>query len=410
MNRTLVCILCQTRSWELTWPKFKHNILDALQADLALCISVPDNYNYQNPLWQHAKYKITFPEYDDWGDALDYIQDVETNFNHTNKPNWREALQIGNYWLGGVKNHPKQQPGSGAIIFAARWYLLQFIKNENIFDKYDRIVVTRSDYIHNVPHPSVTILDPTYIWVPDGEGYGGITDRHAVLSKYNYEEYLNLMSNLVTKHSDFLFKMANDSWNPERFLKLNVLEQKRQIKFYPYHMYTVRQSNDHTTWAKGSYSSEHGHYIKYDLEYSSTVSITPHIEKQKDWVNIIVNNSALNCFNAFIQTENDEYLTYDEEKDIYRVVEKNESPSFVLVLDCKNGQGEIFLSSIHIGLFERVSVNKVSIKESQPGWFSMQTLDTNEYVFVHNNILSKSSESVMPNLFKLKNRYHRIMN
>ena len=410
MNRTLVCVLCQTRSWELTWPNFKKNILDALQADLALSISVPDNYNYSNPFWQHAKYKITFPEYDDWGDALDYIQDVETNFSHINKPNWRHLLEIGEYWLGGVKNHPKQQPGSGAIIFIARWYLLQFIKNEKIFEKYDRVIITRSDFMHNVLHPSVTILDPSYIWIPDGEGYGGVTDRHAVLSRYNYEQYLNLMSNIVTKTNEYIYLMGNfNQWNPERFLKLNILEQMAQIKFYPYHMYSVRQTTDNTTWAKGSYRSEHGHFIKYDLEYASYASIHSHIVKQHDWKSIIVDNDPNNCFNSFVLTENKEYIVYDENRDTYHERRPDQDPNFVLVLDSKNGQGELFLSSIHIGLFERISVAKVRINEFQPGYFSLQALDTNETLFMHNGNLAKGTDVSGVPTFILKNRYHRIM-
>jgi len=410
MNRTLVCVICQTRSWELTWPNFKRNVLDALQADLALCISVPDNYNYQNPFWQHAKHKISFPEYEDWGEALDYIQEVELNFQVNNRPNWRQLLAItGENWLGGVKDNYRQQPGSGAIIFTARWYLLQYIKNEKLFDKYDRIIVTRSDFMHPVLHPSVTILDPNYIWIPDGEGYGGVTDRHVILSKYNYEEYLNMMSNIVTRPMDYFYKMINYSWNCERFLKLNILDQNRQIKFYPYHMYTVRQSNDHTTWAKGSYHSEHGHYIKYDQEYTASISIGPHIQHQRDWVDLIVNNTAVNCFNSYVLTENNEHITYDKVTDTYRVVEPGEEPSFVLVLDCKNGQGEMFLSSVHIGLFERVSLQKVKITESDSGYFTMKTLDNDETVFMFNNLLSKGHEVYGPSAFRLRNRFHTIM-
>ena len=118
MHRTLVCILCQTRSWEVTWPGFKNNILDALHADLALCVSIPENYNYQNPFWQHAKYKTTFPEYEDWATAFDHAQDVELNFTD-NKPNWRKLLEYNKgYWLGGIKHEQNAHSGSGAIATA----------------------------------------------------------------------------------------------------------------------------------------------------------------------------------------------------------------------------------------------------------------------------------------------------
>jgi len=411
MNRTLVCVICQTRSWELTWPKFKKNVLEALQADLALCISVPDNYNYLNPFWQHAKHKIVFPEYDDWGDALDYIQEVELNFDTSNRPDWRQLHGVTHEnWLGGVKRDGETLPGSGGIIFTARWYLLRYIESEKLFDKYDRLIVTRSDFLHNVVHPNVTIFDPNYIWVPDGEGYGGITDRHVILSKHNYKQYLNLFANIVLRPDDYFYKMINYSWNCERFLKLNILEQRRSIKFYPYHMYTVRQSNDQTTWAKGSYHSEHGHYIKYDHEYSAAIEIEKHIKKQTDWVDIVKNNNAMNCFNAYVTTEDGTLITYEEEKDIYRLAEPNEELTFALVLDCKNGEGELFLSSIHMGLFERMPLQRVRVQETSPGYFTMQTVEHNEILFVYNNILAKATELGGPSVFKLKNRYHLVMN
>jgi hypothetical protein len=406
MNRTLVCVICQTRSWELTWSGFKRNVLDVLQADLALCIGVPDNYNYQNPFWQHAKYKITFPEYEDWGDAFDYIQDVELNFIETNKPNWRKLLDLnGENWLGGIKDSHRQQPGSGAIIFTARWYLLKFIENEDIFSKYDRIIITRSDFIHNIIHPYVTLMDPKYIWIPDGEGYGGMTDRHVILSKYNYKQYLNLVSNIVTNPLDYFDKMIHYNWNCEKFLKFNILNQQRAIKCYPYHMYTVRQINDHTTWAKGSYHSEHGHFIKYDKEYTAATSLQNMIKNQQDWKSIIHESNPFNCFNCLIYTENDETIGFNETVDCYQVSDSSTLPNHILMLDGKNGEGELFLSNRHLGLFERFSLQKVKITKIGDESFTMNTIDTGEYLFIYNNILGKSYEPQGSAIFKLRNRY-----
>ena len=49
MKKTLVCIIAQTRSHEVTWDKFEKNLLNELNADLALCIGVTENYNFNNP-------------------------------------------------------------------------------------------------------------------------------------------------------------------------------------------------------------------------------------------------------------------------------------------------------------------------------------------------------------------------
>ena len=44
MTKTLVCIIAQTRSHEVTWDNFKKNVLDELHADLALCIGINKDY------------------------------------------------------------------------------------------------------------------------------------------------------------------------------------------------------------------------------------------------------------------------------------------------------------------------------------------------------------------------------
>ena len=41
-------------------------------------------------------------------------------------------------------------------------------------------------------------MDEKCIWIPDGEHYGGYTDRHVVLSKNNIESYLNIFTNFFS--------------------------------------------------------------------------------------------------------------------------------------------------------------------------------------------------------------------
>lgn len=49
---------------------------------------------------------------------------------------------------------------------------------------YDRVVHSRIEYEWLHRHPPLELLDPTYVWLPAGEDYGGgFNDRHAVLSR-----------------------------------------------------------------------------------------------------------------------------------------------------------------------------------------------------------------------------------
>jgi hypothetical protein len=53
--------------------------------------------------------------------------------------------------------------------------------------------VTRSDFIWNIPHPDTKLLNENHIYIPDGEKYGGVTDRHTIIPAKYVETYLNII-------------------------------------------------------------------------------------------------------------------------------------------------------------------------------------------------------------------------
>ena len=71
--------------------------------------------------------------------------------------------------------------------------------DNDLINKYDRFIITRSDFIFLLPHPKVELMNKNYIWIPNCEHYGGYTDRHVVLSKNNIESYLNIFNNMVIR-------------------------------------------------------------------------------------------------------------------------------------------------------------------------------------------------------------------
>ena len=81
--KTLVIILSETRAHELTYKNFEENVLQKLNADLCVCIGTKDNYDTSNPFYQNAKYRFTYHEPDDFGDAFDkaYEEIVSKNDN-----------------------------------------------------------------------------------------------------------------------------------------------------------------------------------------------------------------------------------------------------------------------------------------------------------------------------------------
>lgn len=361
MNKTLVIILCETRASELTFDIFKKNVIDELNADLCVCIGVKSDYDYNNPFYQLAKYKFTYNEPDDFGDAFEYAYNILSqnkskyeclkninalygkiqhpqqstenitsygkyenithfdNFNddeiiiHTKDfPNdlwknqvygiknsdnnnlvpqenvitykkslhWREFLKIQNQFLGGIKDSQNQHPGSGGILIFFRWFLLKNLVDNDLINKYDRFVITRSDFIYQLPHPKVERMNKNCIWIPNSEYYGGYTDRHVILSKNNIESYLNIFNNFVLRSNEYFMKMISinpqtligGGWNLEQLIKFH-LEQNNVshlVKEFPYIMYSIRNKNGKSRWRMGTYSKKMGYYIKYPSEYDKS--------------------------------------------------------------------------------------------------------------------------------------------
>ena len=338
MNKTLVIILSETRAHKLTFDSFKKNVIDELNADLCVCIGVKSDYDYNNPFYQLAKYKFTYNEPDDFAVAFEYASniisqdrpkyeclkninalygkirhpqqstanitygtnEILTNIDNKNlvpqenvitykKPlHWREFLKIPNQFLGGIKDRYNEHAGSAGILIFFRWFLLKNLIDNDLINKYDRFVITRSDFIYQLPHPKVELMNKNCIWIPDSQHFGGYTDRHVILSKNNIEPYLNILNNFVLKSNEYFMKMTSiktwppgGGWNLEQLIKFN-LEQNNVlhlVKEFPYIMYSIRAKNGTTGWSIGDYSNELGYYIKYPIAYDKSSDYKNKFEK-----------------------------------------------------------------------------------------------------------------------------------
>jgi hypothetical protein len=315
MINTLVIILNETRAHELTFDNFKKNVIDELNADLCLCIGVKHDYDYNNNFYQIAKYKFLYDEPNDFGDALEYaynilsqnkpeyeiLEDInildgqnptKSNENNNREINiyknafilsniykkpiyWREFLKIKDQFMGGVLDKENGHPGSAGILLFFRWFLLKNLIDNDLLNKYERFIITRSDFIYQLPHPKIEHMNKDYIWIPDFENYGGYTARHVILSNTNIEIYLNIFNSMVLKSNHYFMKMKNkniDNWNIEKLIKFHFEENNiiHLIKKFPYIMYAVRNKDGKTRWSSGNYNESFGYYIKYTSEYNKS--------------------------------------------------------------------------------------------------------------------------------------------
>jgi len=227
------------------------------------------------------------------------IYETRKKFIYKKHLYWRHFLQLKyNIW-GGVKNDYNDNfYSSGGIILFLRWFLLEKIIENDLINKYDRFILTRSDFIYQLPHPKMEIMNDNYIWIPNSEQYGGYTDRHAVLSKKNIKDYLNIFNNFVLKSNQYFMKMKNYKiWNIEQLIAFNLQENKLKniVKDFPYIMYTVRNIDDaNTSGIIGNYNEKLGYFIKYKNEYELSSIYKNEYEKYNITLNNFYSNEIFN--------------------------------------------------------------------------------------------------------------------
>ena len=279
--RTLVVVLGQPRAHEFTFGLFKQNVLDVLKADLCFC---GDGTDKESPYVTEAKYTFTISQPETSFDILEEAyQEIVKDHGKTPEHHWKKYIEIPKQiFTGGTK---KTDSSKQSFLLYYRWFLLKNLRENGLLEKYDRFVITRSDYMWIFKHPSMEVLDPKHLWFPDGEGYGGLTDRHAVLSRHNVEEYLNIFNMMVIRSSPYFPEIANIhseyGTNIEMIIVYHLSKSDliKNVKLMPYNMFTVRAKDGATSWSTGEYNETLGYCIKYPSEFLTTVKFCYKLKK-----------------------------------------------------------------------------------------------------------------------------------
>jgi len=268
-NTSLVIVIGNLRSGEQAWDTLYKNVLDVNRADLALLIGEEPNKNMSQPshsnssMFERAKFVWTFPEYEDWADALDELTNG-TSWRQTHLPYLEEKVKKGGLF-GGIRGFG----GSGLVIFAIRWFLSQRLRaNPELLEQYERFVITRSDHYYLCPHRFVELdLRNQTIYIPPGEDWGGVTDRHLVVSRDDILDAIDILPPFFSNPPERDDLIHNH--NPERLLKHRWLEKGLRIRYHPRTMFTCAVRGDQTRWRKprGAVPNVPGLFLKYPAEY-----------------------------------------------------------------------------------------------------------------------------------------------
>jgi hypothetical protein len=286
IERVLVCLLAKTRGSQIAFPSFKRHVLEELNADLALALTISDKYNHDDPYWQHARYRWTAPDYTDYGDAFDLAQRHLCREHNIQTPDWRSILRIKGIWQGGIRSEDPQ-PGASSVLAFCRWLLLHNLRKDGVLYRYDRFVITRSDFVWMCPHPPLSILEQNAIWIPYGEDYDGLNDRHLVASRADIVNCLNAIEDILLHPMELYEEMKHKAWwNDEQWLAAHFRRKGllKRVKRFPYVMYLARPVDDDSpTWSSGRFERDVKLYVKYEYEFHSAMAYSMVIADRADW-------------------------------------------------------------------------------------------------------------------------------
>jgi hypothetical protein len=216
----LVILAGSPRGGERTWSSLDKYVLKHLNADLAICTDVDIKSSY---LINLAKHVWMTEKYDDFSEYY------KKNFSG----NWEEYFKLG--FDTGLYN-------SGMIHFAFK----DMVRNtySHVIQEYDYIIYSRFDQFYTDYHPK---LSGNNIWIPEGEDYFGICDRHAVFPSEFANDFLNICGFINSKVA---LKYDSSYLNCETtfFNQLQENNQINTVKRFDRLQFTSAVEGDKTNW------------------------------------------------------------------------------------------------------------------------------------------------------------------
>tara|TARA_B100000925_G_scaffold291715_1_gene280946 strand:- start:7475 stop:8320 length:846 start_codon:yes stop_codon:yes gene_type:complete len=221
MKDYLVILAGLPRGGEKTWQSLKSKVIDYLDADLAICTE--KNIDKSLMIYKFADYLWLFDERKDW--STYYLE----HYSH-------KAINILK------KGEGAGLWESGVVHLAIKDIILK--NYVDIIKKYKYVIYSRFDQFYTNYHPP---LKGNNIWIPKGEDYFGINDRHAVLNTSYIEKYLDICSfidNLDEEGLDEIYLNCETIYKMQ-LENYDLLDKVQRIKRF---QFTSALESDFTRW------------------------------------------------------------------------------------------------------------------------------------------------------------------
>ena len=259
----------------------------------------------------------------------------------------QEALQIGGNWLGTLKRrivipgthriHRRSGPGVFSLWVYKQCLEMIEAHEDLLSQKYDRIVLTRSDLHWDFPHPRLEDLPIASAWIPDTleDDWGGVYDRHIVFPRVAAKwvlggwffltsgEAFRMVLNILGPRA-----LASNATNTEVFLAVRLLTGEVPIARFPATAYLAcdvsewRTPNGATGGGDSSFhgsrstnfACEAGGY-RYPKEWAAVQSFSECFRSQANSNRALWSRAAVRkCYCAHVEPD-----ARDEQKELYQI-------------------------------------------------------------------------------------------
>ncbi|CAJ1400357.1 unnamed protein product [Effrenium voratum] len=146
--------------------------------------------------------------------------------------------------------------------------LADYLRSQNMYEKYDLFVFTRSDLLHLLPFPGAAdlrrCLGRTDVLTQAGHEFGGVNYNFAIMQSAVAEQYLTAPYDTIVSRS---LPNRQKVYNIELFWRV-ILAQKsiRNLRMPVTCFVTGESVEDRTSWRKIRHSEEHDVIYKYQAQ------------------------------------------------------------------------------------------------------------------------------------------------
>ena len=274
-NTTLVCLIGRLSGGNIAHESLIANVLQPLRADLALLLRASEAADKGTQLLFRNAQHIWLMN-DDWNAQADELapgweQTLLQGRSNTTAP--QEASRApdpklwgGLFWRAG--NFTLR--GTGGLLMVLRLALLARLDALGEA-AYDQVIVTRPDHYHACKHPQL-VLKRGEVAVPEGEEYGGITDRHITFPFASRSHVLRMLPWLAT-HDNQRMRL----WSFESALRAFLVAQRLSFRKVARTMVILTDDSSSGSWRPGhgpvppgplpGFCTSPDMWLKYPFEY-----------------------------------------------------------------------------------------------------------------------------------------------